>query len=188
MLTERLERALRSAALWHHGQERRGSGVPYFEHVVAVAMILDRQGFPEDVVIAGLLHDAVEDTEVTPARIEAEFGSRVAELVVHCSETKKDDSGRTRPWIDRKRDHLEALATAPLDARAILLADKLHNLMSICVDLDDGRPVWSVFHAERAQVLWYYHTSVETLGADDDRLQRLAAECLTLLARLESSP
>src|SRR5207253_1805696 len=115
-------------AVCHRGQERRGSGVPYVAHVVAVAMILDRLGFPEPVVIAGLLHDAVEDTEATPEQVRERFGPEVADLVHHCSEIKTDDQGRKRPWIDRKRDHLEALASAPLAARAILLADKLHNL------------------------------------------------------------
>jgi (p)ppGpp synthase/HD superfamily hydrolase len=185
MLTERLERALRRASLWHQRQERRGSSVPYFEHVVAVAMILDRLRFDEDVVIAGLLHDAVEDTTATLAQIEAEFGSRVAELVGHCTEVKRDAAGRPRPWIDRKRDHLEALANAPLEARAILLADKLHNLLSIRIDLAEGRDVWSVFHAEKAQVFWYYHASLDTLGGRDERLAQLVSECRAILAELE---
>ena len=132
-----LERAIRRAADWHDGQHRKGSTLPYMVHPFAVAMILDRLGFAEDVVIAGLLHDVVEDTEATLADVETEFGPRVAELVGWCSERKKDDSGAHRPWADRKRDHIEALAAAPTDARAVVLADKLHNLTSIRFDLDD---------------------------------------------------
>src|SRR4051812_29594254 len=135
LLTPKLERALRWAATCHHGQVRKGGEVPYVEHVMAVGWILDRLGFPEDVVVAGLLHDVVEDTEATLEQVRAQFGPRVAALVDHCSEIKTDAQGRKRPWIDRKRDHLEALAAAPVEARAVALADKLHNLLSIQLDL-----------------------------------------------------
>ncbi len=105
-MSSRLEQALRFAAVGHQGQVRRSSGVPYVEHVVAVAWILNRAGFDEDVVIAGLLHDLVEDTSATLPDVEQRFGRIVAELVAHCSEVKTDDQGRKRPWIDRKSDHL----------------------------------------------------------------------------------
>src|SRR4051794_25884259 len=114
LLTLDLERALRWASSAHHGQFRRGGHAPYVEHVMAVALILDRLGFAEDVVIAGLLHDLVEDTAATLEQVEARFGAAVAETVRHCSEVKTDGEGRKRPWIDRKRDHLEALGGAPV--------------------------------------------------------------------------
>src|SRR4051794_25896442 len=166
-----LERALRWAAACHRGQVRRSSDVPYVAHVVAVAWILDRLGFPEEVVVAGLLHDVVEDTEATLEQVHAQFGPRVAALVAACSEIKLDAQGRKRPWIDRKRDHLEALAAAPVEARAVALADKLHNLLSIQLDLHAGRPVWSTFHADRPQVLWYYRTALERFAGGDPRLE-----------------
>src|SRR5262245_55736125 len=105
-MTLDLERALRWAAVCHQGQFRKACGAPYVEHVVGVALMLDRLGFAEDVVIAGLLHDAVEDTAATLEEVEARFGAVVAETVRHCSEIKTDAAGRKRPWIDRKRDHL----------------------------------------------------------------------------------
>ena len=185
LFSDRLERALRYAAVCHQGQERRGSGVPYFQHVVAVALVLDRLGFEEDVVVAGLLHDVIEDTEATREDVRDRFGPGVAELVASCSEVKNDDEGRERPWIDRKRDHLEALAGAPAEARAVALADKLHNLASIACDLREGRPVWSLFHADRDRVLWYYRAATATLGAGDPRLETLAGECREALERVE---
>jgi (p)ppGpp synthase/HD superfamily hydrolase len=177
-LTPTLERALRRCAEWHAGQTRKGSATPYVQHVVGVALILDRLGFDEEVVIAGLLHDAVEDVEgLTLDRITAEFGPRVAELVGWCSETKTDDAGRTRPWIDRKTDHIAHLRQAPPEARAVALADKLHNLTSILVDLQDGRPVWSIFNAGREQVLWYHDACIAAYRGGDPRLEALAASC-----------
>jgi (p)ppGpp synthase/HD superfamily hydrolase len=186
LLTPDLERALRWASVCHRGQERRGSGVPYFVHLVAVAMILDRLGFGDEVVTAGLLHDVVEDTGATLDEVRARFGPAVAGIVAHCSEVKTDASGRKRPWIDRKRDHLAALSEAPTEARAVVLADKLHNLLSIACDLRDGLPVWSLFHADRGQVLWYYRTSVATLGTGDPRLEAIAAECRRALDEVEA--
>src|SRR5215471_2641229 len=73
-MTPRLELALRWSARWHDGQMRKGGDVPYFQHAAAVAIILDRAGFDEDVVIAGLLHDAVEDTAATFEDLAERFG------------------------------------------------------------------------------------------------------------------
>ena len=116
LMTLRLERALRWSAECHQGQTCRSSPTPYFEHVMAVALVLDRAGFGEDVVIAGLLHDVIEDTEATFEDVAARFGADVAETVRHCSEVKLDASGNKRPWIDRKRDHIAAIAFAPMAA------------------------------------------------------------------------
>jgi guanosine-3',5'-bis(diphosphate) 3'-pyrophosphohydrolase len=185
LMTRRLEEALRWAAECHAGQVRRDSETPYFVHAAAVALVLQRAGFEDDVVIAGLLHDVVEDSSATVDEVAARFGSEVAETVRHCSEIKHDAIGKTRPWIDRKRDHLEALRQAPLSARAVVLADKLHNLNSIEFDLSRGRSVWSQFHASRADVLWYYRTAIETCGADDARLALLSAANRCVLERIE---
>src|SRR4051812_3152625 len=154
LLSIELEKALRWAAVCHQGQARRGCGAPYIEHAMGVALILDRLGFDERGLIAGLLHDVVEDTDATHDQVAERFGPEVAETVRHCSEIKDDEQGRKRPWIDRKRDHLKVLAGAPAAARAVILADKLHNLLSIALDLQEGRPVWDGFHAGRDQVLW----------------------------------
>jgi (p)ppGpp synthase/HD superfamily hydrolase len=187
LMSPRLERALRSSARWHAGQTRKGTDIPYFEHAAAVAMILDRAGFDEDVVIAGLLHDVVEDTDATIADVEAGFGMAVAEIVGLCSEIKYDAEGRKRPWIDRKRDHLAALAGASPSAWAVILADKLHNLTCIKFDLAEGPPVWGQFNADRAQVLWYYRATIDAQRPGDPRVEALAAACRAVLDRIESS-
>jgi (p)ppGpp synthase/HD superfamily hydrolase len=153
---------------------------------MGVALVLDRAGFDEPVVIAGLLHDLVEDTPRTLTDVETRFGAAVAEMVGHCSEVKNDAAGQKRPWIDRKRDHLEVMAAAPTGARAVLLADKLHNLLSIELDLREGRPVWPSFHAERTQVLWYYGAAVERLATGDSRLETIAECCRQTLARIKA--
>lgn len=147
-------------------------------------MILDRAGFEEDIVIAGLLHDIVEDTDATFDEVAARFGPVVCEIVRACSEVKLDAQGRKRPWIDRKRDHLAALGSADAAARAVILADKLHNLTSIEVDLEEGHPVWERFNADRRQVLWYYGATIDACASDDPRVQSLAAACREVLTRV----
>lgn len=182
-----LERALRWASERHRGQTRKGSSLPYLTHLVGVAMILDRLHFPETVVIAGLLHDVTEDTDATLAEVRDQFGDDVAGIVGHCSEVKHDDQGRKRPWIDRKNDHLGALREAPPNARAVFLADKLHNLTSMACDLSEGRDVWSLFNADQERVLWYYHAAVERFGTGTPQLERLGEECRRVLAEIEAA-
>jgi (p)ppGpp synthase/HD superfamily hydrolase len=181
-----LERALRLAAQAHDGQVRKGSPVPYIQHPMAVAMILDRMGFEEEVVIAGLLHDLVEDTEVALDVIRSAFGDAVAETVAGCSEVKLDSSGQKRPWADRKRDHLETLKAASLSTKAVTLADKLHNLAAIALDLGEGRPVWSTFNAPRADVLAYYRAMLAACGVGDPRLEHLVRQAVVILDRVEA--
>ena len=180
------ERALRLAAFSHRDQVRKGSGIPYIEHPMAVALILDRAGFDEEVAIAGLLHDLVEDTDVTLQQVGEGFGDRVAEMVAYCSEVKLDAEGRKRPWIDRKRDHLEAVSKAPEVVKAVVLADKLHNLLSIQLDLLEGRAVWESFNAGREQVLWYHGAMLDACRSDDPRVGRLLEECRGLLAEVSA--
>lgn len=182
----RMERAIRWASSGHAGQSRKGTKNPYIEHPMAVAMILDRAGFDEDVVIAGLLHDLVEDTEATIEAVRERFGDLVALTVADCSEVKDDAQGRRRPWADRKRDHLLALREAPVTTRAVILADKLHNLACIALDLDDGCNVWATFNAGRDQVLDYYRASLAVCGSGDPRLEGLARLAGDLLDEVEA--
>jgi len=178
------ERALRLAAVAHHGQVRKGNGVPYVEHPMAVALILDRAGFDEPTVIAGLLHDVVEDTDVALDRLRSDFGDRVAAIVADCSEAKLDARGRKRPWADRKRDQIAAIAAAPDASKAVTLADKYHNLLSIRLDLAEGRPVWDSFHADRDRVIEYYRAMIEACESGESRLATLGRECRALLAEV----
>lgn len=156
-------------------------------HPYAVALILDRLGVAEDVLIAALLHDVIEDTGATAEDIQTPFGTRVAELVSHCSEVKLDAEGRKRSWEDRKRDHLAALDSAPVEAKMIVLADKLHGLVSIRDDLAEGRDVWPLFNAPRARVIEHYRETLSRLGHGDPTLETLAALARTVLAEIETA-
>lgn len=180
-----VDRALRRAADAHRHQTRKGTDLPYLQHPVAVAVILARLGFDDTVLAAAMLHDIVEDTEVTLGSIRAEFGEEVAELVDWCTERKKDSEGAHRPWAERKREQLARLSIAPPQARAVALADNLHNLTSIAVDLDKGMAVWERFNAPRDESLRHHREAITKLMVgDDSRLARLGRECLEILEEI----
>jgi (p)ppGpp synthase/HD superfamily hydrolase len=181
-----IERAVRLAASAHRDQNRKMSDVPYFSHPSSVALILTQAGFTEhEILAAALLHDVVEDTSVTLDDISAEFPDDVVRMVAGCSERKRDSDGNSIPWKQRKTEHLSHVSEASLGTRAILLADKLHNLSTMTFDQAAGITIWSHFNASREDVLWYL-TSIVDAAVDfpDDRLEQIAAECRHRLGEL----
>lgn len=159
--SSRFDDALTFSARAHGRQVRKGTDVPYVTHPVHVAWILERHGFDEDVVIAGLLHDLLEDTLVTSEEIGQRFGTRVAAIVNGCSEPDHEYGW----WEDRKAHTIEFLRTASADVRAVACADKLHNLSTIRDALaTHGEHVWRRFHRGREDQGWYYRGLVRSLG------------------------
>lgn len=125
-LSEKTLAALEFAALAHHVQTRKGAKhIPYISHPAMVGTILARAGFIEEVVIAGILHDIIEDTEFGYEDIAKRFGKQVADLVQDVSEDK------SLPYLERKQLYLDRLKTAPEEALAVSMADSMANLMSI---------------------------------------------------------
>lgn len=156
------DKALQMAAVAHEGQYRKNTKIPYIAHPAAVGLILQKAGYKEELVAAGILHDTVEDTEITLEDIKREFGNKIAEIVAGCSEPDK-----TLSWEERKEHTIEYLKTAPEDIRVVACADKLHNVRSICQDVErDGEQIWSRFKRGREQQAWYYRNVVESLSAE----------------------
>lgn len=182
-----LETALRTAAVAHREQVRKCSDVPYVTHSAAVALILARFGFTdEELLAAALLHDVVEDTDVTLEELATQFPSATIEAVAALSETKNGTDGRLRPWEDRKAEHLRHIAAAPLAARAIALADKLHNMETMRLDLAAGTLSLSAFRAPPERLLWYYQSMIDAAAGDFLQLVPLAGACRTSLEQLRA--
>ena len=180
---------MRLAARSHRNQQRKASDIPYIAHPASVALILLRAGFHEDhVLAAALLHDVVEDTALTLEELRREFPPQVVSLVAALTERKRDQSGSERSWHDRKREHREQITAAPLPARAIFLADKLHNLATMLYDLRCGSELWSRFNAPREDVLAAARLAVECAAGDEPRLRELAEAARCLIAELEQWP
>lgn len=109
-------------------------------------------GFSEPLVLAGFLHDVLEDAGISKEEIEHRFGRQVADLVEAVSEPDK-----SLPWEHRKQAKLESLEQAPAEALVLALADQLDNLESIQRAMAwEGDQVWSRFNRPRAQQAWYF--------------------------------
>ena len=186
-----IERALRVAASAHEGQYRKGTQTPYITHPVAVMMILQQAGFTDPhVLAAALLHDVVEDTDYSAERLTAEFPAPIPDYVASLTERKRDSHGAPRSWRDRKEEHLAHVAAASIAARAIALADKLHNLSTIAYDIEQGdsaaarEAIWSRFNAPRTDQGWYYQSMIAAAAGSAPELAGLAADCRKLLGKL----
>ncbi len=156
--SERYESALALAARAHQGQVRKAGGDPYIVHVVHVSVLLLRHGFSEDVVLAGLLHDVVEDQDVPLADIEARFGPAVAEMVDALTERKREGD-EERPWEIRKQEALGKLRRASPETAAVKAADVVHNAHSMALALRrEGPAIWHRFSRGPEETLWYYRS------------------------------
>ena len=162
-LTDRFDRALLYATHVHGGQVRKETTIPYIAHLLAVAATVLEYGGSEDMAIAGLLHDAVEDQggEERLTDIRNRFGDRVADIVRSCSDSFVNVSGGKEKddWEVRKERYLEHLKTVDAETLLVSLSDKVHNARSILRDLrkpEIAAAVWSRFTKGRDGTLRYY--------------------------------
>jgi len=157
-LGPRFLRAFMFAAEKHAGQTRKASTIPYIAHLMGVASLVLEAGGDEDLAIAALLHDVVEDCGGAPMlkEVRRKFGNRVAKVVDGCTDA---DTYPKAPWLERKETYIRRLKTERADTRLVSAADKLNNVRSILSDYRAvGESVWSRFHGGREGTLWYYRT------------------------------
>ena len=164
--TPRLENAIRVASQYHDGQFRKEHDhLPYISHPFSVAALVSNYTEDEDIIIAALLHDTVEDTEMTHEELTSLFGERVNTLVDAVSEPKGDV-----PWKDRKDIYLAKLKAASVDAVLIAAADKIHNMQSKHrIYAAQGRDFFESLGLLDKKYVWYHGTVCdiveERLGA-----------------------
>ncbi len=213
----RLDSALALAAAVHEVQRRKGTAIPYIIHPYHVALILDRHGWPEDVVVAGALHDVLEDARcekpdfrerlkaVCPglagapedekgfrralgAHIGEAFGSSVLEFVAGVTEDKKTPDGEPRPWKTRKLEQLDVMARAGREVAALKAADVLHNAQSIARALrSDGATAMARFNAPPHEVLWQYRAVTELVARKLGSEDPLLRELQTVVRDFEET-
>jgi (p)ppGpp synthase/HD superfamily hydrolase len=121
-------RAADTAARWHVHQRRKGvAQEPYINHLLEVASLITEAtgGTDPNLVIAALLHDAVEDQGVSFETIAREYGKQVADIVMEVTDDK------TLPKGERKRRQIEAAPKKSSGAKLVKLADKTSNLRTI---------------------------------------------------------
>ena len=156
--TELLDRAIVFAVRAHSGTERRGKGIPYIVHPLEAMEIVATMTPDQELLAAAALHDTVEDTDVTIAQIQTEFGDRVAELVAMESDEPHQSRDSIENWRARKQAAIDRLARASRDAKIVALGDKLSNMRAIARDyVEQGDNLWNLFHAkDRKDHEWHY--------------------------------
>ena len=157
-LGPRFRRAFEFAADKHSGQTRKASTIPYIAHLIGVTSLVLEAGGDEDLAIAALLHDVVEDCGGVPMlkEVSRRFGKREAEIVDGCTDAYVEPKP---PWRERKESYIRRLKKESAGTRLVSAADKLNNIRSILADYRNvGESVWSRFHGGREGTLWYYRT------------------------------
>ena len=154
----RLNEAIEFATKKHSGQFRKATTIPYILHPLEVLQILYSMRADTNVLIAGVLHDTVEDTDTTLDEIRVMFGTDVAELVASNSEDK------SKSWIERKQHTIDELANANERVKMLIMADKLSNIRSIAFDYNQiGDKLWERFNAPKEKQAWYYDGILDAL-------------------------
>jgi (p)ppGpp synthase/HD superfamily hydrolase len=168
----------------HAGQARKGTTVPYLSHLMAVTSLVLEAGGDEEMAIAALLHDVVEDCGGMPRlrEIRKQFGARVARIVEGCT----DSFGEPKPeWIDRKRGYLEEVTHADAETRLVSASDKLHNVRTILADYrKDGDAIWTRFNGKKEGTLWYYRALSDEYTRTPNRITRELELAVRELERL----
>ncbi len=188
-----INHAMAFAAKHHEGEPRKGTQLPFLTHPANVGIILARYGRDETTIVAGLLHDVIEDgvregwtRAMLEERIGAKFGQAALETVLAVTEQKTDQRGEKLPWEVRKAAYLEGLAKADERARWVCAADKIHNARATLSDLkraEDPADVWNRFRRSRYDTVGWYRRVYERLkevGFDSPIMEELGAAVVAL--------
>ncbi len=139
----RIEQAIRAASVLHNGQTRKGSApYPYITHLIAVAFLLADYTDDEDTIIAGLLHDTLEDTDYTPEELETDFGAHVRDIVEGVTDALHNERS-LMSWDERQEQYFKALDLAPKESLLVSAADKIHNMRSIVEEYHDDHELFT---------------------------------------------
>lgn len=162
------EKALEFATKAHEGTMRKGTNIPYITHPIEVAEILKTITDNENVWIAGLLHDTVEDSETTAEDISKLFGEEVARLVLSNTENKRKGMSKEETWKIRKEETLAKIEKMTKEEKMIILGDKLSNMRHLARDYREiGDKVWERFNQKDKNLhKWYYKGILDNIESD----------------------
>lgn len=190
--------AFNAARTGHAETSRKTGSIPYLGHVMAVSALVIEHGGTEIQAAAALLHDLLEDTEMTYNHVAGYAGLEVADIVRRCSDTEnKPFPDRRTPdekladWIQRKESYLAKLEAAPDHSPFLLvsLADKVHNAEQTARDIrhvlrndDDIDLFWNAFNAPRKKQHWWYSSLYQSFADKEWH-----PEALPLVERFDSA-
>ena len=187
--SERINHALRIAARAHEGQYRKGSDTPYVAHPVAVALISQRYYSDEEVFIAALLHDVLEDVPkwtYSESDMRRDFGDAVTEIVKDVSEPRITAPMLTA-WLHRKSSYVEHIAATDNPKSLVVSAsDKIHNMAEILREYHEkGEGVWRNFHVDKGHEIWFFDEVFQALRQKTQLGRRAIADYENLLSQLK---
>lgn len=170
MDTRRIAKAAEFAIRAHGNKMRKGTEIPYINHVLEAGYICISMLASDDVVMAAILHDTIEDTATTYEMLQAEFGTHVADLVAAESEDKMPNLPAETSWRLRKEATIRHLATASREVKMICLADKLSNMrLTVKTYAVKGDAMWQAFNQkDPREQAWYYTSVAEALAELED--------------------
>jgi len=168
ILSTKLQKAINFSIKVHEldsQQKRKGTSVPYITHPLTIGIILSRVTDDEDIVVAGILHDVIEDCEpygsVTYDQVGELFGEKVAKMVNDVTEQDK-----SLPWEKRKQLALDHISEMENNSILVKSADVLHNLADLVLDLENkGVAVFEKFNANQEKTLERYQKLLKELKA-----------------------
>lgn len=181
-LTPRINEAIQRSSHLHRNQVRKDRySTPYVSHLYAVAALVSSVTDDEDIIIAGLMHDSLEDVpEYTYDDLVKDFGVRVADIVAHVTEpldANKDEDDQM-PWLERKEAYLKVLKEGGKESALVSVADKIHNTEGFIVDMQrEGEAFTSRFPSSLRNKVWFHEQALaiirEKLGEDHPLVARL---------------
>jgi (p)ppGpp synthase/HD superfamily hydrolase len=173
-LTPRINEAIKLSSRLHREQVRKDYGkTPYISHLMSVAILVSSVTEDEDAIIAGLMHDSLEDIpDYTFEKLANDCGIRVAEIVRHVSEPLDANKSENEqlPWLRRKEIYIENLRKGGIESALVSAGDKIHNTESLIIDIQkEGDEFIKRFGSSLLNKLWFHEQVLsileEKLGA-----------------------
>ncbi|HPO05693.1 MAG TPA: HD domain-containing protein [Candidatus Gracilibacteria bacterium] len=159
-----IAKAIQIAEVAHEGQIRKGDGLPYIVHPLAVGQKLFAHHFSPEIVAAGMVHDVLEDTNYSVEDLRRSLGEQVF-LIVNA--VSVDD--QIPDWKAKKLDYIEKVKNGPVGAKEVCVADKIHNLESLQKAYDEhGESIWSHFNQGKEQKFWFENEVLQMLKTEMD--------------------
>ena len=181
---ELVSEAIAFAVKAHDGMRRKKGDAPYILHPIEAAVIVGTMTDDQNLIAAAVLHDVVEDADITIEEIEERFGRRVRELVQSETEDKRADLPPASTWRIRKEESLSTLKnTDDIAVLMVWLGDKLANMRAIYRDFKvECKAMWHRFNQKDAsEQAWYYRSIIELTKALSNTSAWLEYKTLTEL-------
>lgn len=183
--TPQIDEAIKLAAHLHRNHTRIDkNSTPYISHLVSVAMILSEYTNDEDIIIAGLMHDSLEDVpDYDYEKLLLDCGERVAKIVTHVTEPLDANKSEIDqlPWLTRKEAYLKNLKSGGKESAMVSAADKIHNTESLIRVANDEREAHlSRFKSSLKNRVWFHEQVLEIVKeklGDSHGLTKKLSDC-----------